>query len=272
MKQSIGIVLSGGGIRCVAHIGFLKALEQNGIFPTHVAASGTGAIVGALYAAGYKADDILDFFRKNSAVFQWSKMTIRKSGILDTDKYEDVLFPFLGYINFKQLKKQLFITATDVIDGTAKIFSSGNVVKPVLASSALPPVFSPVEIDNRLYMDGGVMNNFPTEPLKERCNKILGSFVASVRPIEQSDISNPIKLLHRANDLQQIAHAKNKFKQCDYVVQPKSLYKYGNFNASKIEEIYQIGYLTALAKMDKIITALSYLNTTFPISRSVMYQ
>lgn len=271
MKQSIGIVLSGGGIRCVAHIGFLKALEQNGIVPTHLAGSGTGAIVGALYAAGYKSDEILDFFRQNSTVFQWSKMSVRKSGILDTDKYKDVLFPYLGYITFKQLKKQLFVTATDVIDGTSKIFDTGDVIKPVLASSALPPVFSPVEIDNRLYMDGGVMNNFPTEPLLHRCNKVFGSFVASVRPIEKSDISNPIKLLHRANDLQQIAHAKHKFKDCDYVVQPKSLYKYGNFNASKIEDIYQIGYLTALAKIDEIINSLSYLNTS-SINKTLIYQ
>lgn len=271
MKQSIGVVLSGGGIRCVAHIGFLKALEQNKIFPTHLAGSGTGAIVGALYAAGYKPDDILEFFRKNSAIFQWSKMTIRKAGLLDTDKYHDILFDTLGYVTFEQLQKQLFITATDVIDGTGRIFHSGDLIKPVLASSALPPVFSPVEIDNKLYMDGGVMNNFPVEPLLNKCNNILGSFVASVRPIEKSDVSNSIKLLHRANDLHQIAHAKMKFKDCGYVLQPKSLYKYGNFNAGKLEEIYQIGYLTALAKMDKISEAVSLINTT-NLNRAVMYQ
>ncbi|MFK7951072.1 MAG: patatin-like phospholipase family protein [Saprospiraceae bacterium] len=271
MKQSIGVVLSGGGVRCVAHIGFLKALEQNGIFPTHLAGSGTGSIVGALYAAGYKPDDILEFFRENTAVFQWSKMTIRKAGILDTDKYYNVLFDMLGYVTFEQLKKQLFVTATDLVNGVSRIFQSGEVVKPILASSALPPVFSPVEIDNQLYMDGSVMNNFPVEPLLKTCNKVLGSFVAAVRPIEKTDISNSIKLLHRANDLQQIAHAKAKFKDCDYVVQPKSLYKYGNFNANKIEEIYQIGYLTALAKMDKIIEATSFINTS-SLNKQMIFQ
>lgn len=271
MKQSIGIVLSGGGIRCVAHIGFLKALEQNGITPTHLAGSGTGAIVAALYAAGYKPDDILEFFRTNSSVFQWSKMTVRKPGILDTDKYHDVLFKNLGYVTFEQLEKQLFITATDVIDGSSRLFDSGDLIKPVLASSALPPVFSPVEIDDKLYMDGGVMNNFPVEPLVNKCTKILGSFATSVRPIEKSDISNPIKLLHRANDLHQIASAKTKFKYCDYVLQPKTLYKYGNFNAKRIEEIYQIGYLKAISKMDKIENALSFLNTS-SMNKKVMYQ
>lgn len=271
MKQSIGVVLSGGGIRCVAHIGLLKALEQNEIYPTHIAGSGTGAIVGALYAAGYKPDDILDFFRKNSAVFQWSKMTIRKTGILDTDKYYNILFEMLGYVTFEQLKKQLFVTATDLVNGSGRIFQSGEVIKPVLASSALPPVFSPVEIDGELYMDGSVMNKFPVEPLLKKCNNILGSFVAAVRPIDKSDISNSIKLLHRANDLQQIAHAKAKFDECDYVVQPKSLYKYGNFNASKIEEIYQIGYLTALAKMDKIVAATSLINTNH-LKKRVIFQ
>jgi NTE family protein len=271
MKQSTGIVLSGGGIRCVAHIGFLKALEQNGIFPTHIAGTGTGAIVGALYAAGYHPDEILEFFQKNSVVFQWSKMTIKKSGILDTDKYHGILFPYLGYITFEQLPKQLFVTATNVLQGLGHLFEKGEVIKPVLASSALPPVFSPVEINKELYMDGSVMNNFPVEPLSSRCDKILGSFVTSVRPIEKTDVSNPIKLLHRANDLRHIAQAKDKFSYCDYVVEPKSLYKYGNFNANKIEEIYQIGYLTALAKMENIIEALSLLNTA-SVNKKVRFQ
>ena len=157
------------------------------------------------------------------------------------------------------------------MEGSSRLFEAGEVIQPVLASSALPPVFSPVEIDERLYMDGSVMNNFPVEPLLARCHKVLGSFVAAVRPIEKSDVSNPIKLLHRSNDLHQIANAKGKFTSCDYVVQPKSLYKYGNFNANKIEEIYQIGYLTALTKMDEIIQALSYLNTA-SISKNVIRQ
>ncbi|MFT5833504.1 MAG: NTE family protein [Cognaticolwellia sp.] len=271
MKQSTGVVLSGGGIRCVAHIGLLKALEQNNIFPTHIAGTGTGAVVGALYSAGYNPDEILEFFRNNSSVFQWSKMTIKKPGILDTDKYQSILFPYLGYITFDQLSKQLFITATNVLEGSAHLFEKGEVIKPVLASSALPPVFSPVEIDDKLYMDGSVMNNFPVEPLLARCNKVIGSFVTSVRPIEKSDVSNPIKLLHRANDLRHVAQAKDKFSLCDYVIEPKSLYKYGNFNANKIEEIYQIGYLTALAKMDKIIDSLSLLNTA-SVNKKVRYQ
>ena len=271
MKQSLGVVLSGGGIRCVAHIGFLKALEQNGIFPTHIAGSGTGAIVGALYAAGYNPDDILEFFRNNKAGFQWSKMTIRKTGILNTDKYYNILFDKLGYVTFGQLKKQLFVTATDLVNGVSRIFESGEVIKPVLASSALPPVFTPVEIENQLYIDGSVMNNFPVDPLLKHCNKIIGSFVTAVRPIEKTDISNSIKLLHRANDLQQISHSKMKFKDCDYVVQPKSLYKYGNFNAGKIEEIYQIGYLTALAKMEEITKITSLMNTS-SLNKQVVFQ
>lgn len=257
MKEQVGIVLSGGGIRSVAHIGFLKALEQNGIFVSHITGSGSGAMVGALYAAGYSPDEILEFFQKNSQVFHWSKMTITKTGILDTDKYESVLFPYLGYITFEQLKKKLYITATDVLEGKSHIFEHGELIKTVLASTALPPVFSPVEIGDRLFIAGSVMNNFPVEPLFNQCHKIIGNFVSAVRPIEKTDISNSIKLLHRSNDLHRISEAKKKFRQCDYVVEPKSLYKYGNFNTDKIDEIYQIGYLTALDQMDAIIEKLS---------------
>ena len=145
-------------MHCYILFTFITQLTNFNQNAPHLISFLLGAIVGALYTAGYKPDDILDFFRKNASVFQWSKMTIRKPGLLDTDKYHDVLFEKLGYITFEQLDKQLFVTATDVIDGTGRIFEKGDVIKPVLASSALPPVFSPVEIEDKLYMDGGVMN------------------------------------------------------------------------------------------------------------------
>ena len=89
--MKIGLVLSGGGMRGAAHIGAIKALEEHGIYPTHIAGTSAGAIVGALYASGYNWDDILRFF-KSISILDITKYAIRKPGILDADKFQNLFF------------------------------------------------------------------------------------------------------------------------------------------------------------------------------------
>ena len=85
-NQNYGLVLSGGGVRGMAHIGAIKALEKHGIFPTCIAGASAGAIVGAFYAAGYACEEILAFFHSTS-LFSINKYAYRKPGLLDTDKF-----------------------------------------------------------------------------------------------------------------------------------------------------------------------------------------
>ena len=114
-----GLVLSGGGIRGVAHIGVIKALEEHGIYATHISGTSAGAIVGALYAGGVKWEDILEFF-KVIPIFHANRFARKKPGFLDTEKFYDEFKKFFPQDSFESLPKELFITATDIIKGELK--------------------------------------------------------------------------------------------------------------------------------------------------------
>ena len=99
--KTIGLVFSGGGVRGAAHAGILKALEENGIQPDILSGSSAGALAGALYAANFKPEDILRFFKENSNVLRWQNFSRTKPGILDTEKYATIFEPWLKEHTFE---------------------------------------------------------------------------------------------------------------------------------------------------------------------------
>lgn len=240
-ENGIGLVLSGGGIRGVAHIGVIRALEESGIIPTHVSGSSAGAIIGALYAAGLSWQDMLAFMH-NTKIFSFSNYAIGKPGIIDTNKFQPLLAIHLPHDRFESLTKKLFVTASDMINGRAQVFAAGALVRPLLASMAVPGVFSPVMIDDVLYADGGITDNFPIGPLHESCSKIIGVCVNPLATATVSDLSSSYALLHRAVVMERANAPLAKFKQCDVFINPQGLVDYGMFSMSHIDEIFEIGY------------------------------
>ncbi len=252
-KPEIGLALSGGGVRGAAHAGVFKALEEHGAEVTQVSGSSAGAMAGALYAAGYKPEEVLDFFKTNAHnIFHWRNFARSKPGILDSDKYAELFEPWLKDHTFESLPRKLHICVTDVLNGEPHFFSYGELVRPILASAAMPGVFSPVEIGEHLYIDGGTMNNFPVDPLTETCDVVLGSFVSRKKKLQKEELGSTLQVLNRANDLSFIAVALEKLKFCDLTFAPPQLWQYSVFDAKKVEEIYQIGYEHACRQMDSL--------------------
>jgi len=243
--MNIGLVLSGGGMRGAAHIGAIKALEEHGIYPTHVAGTSAGAIVGALYASGYKWDDILKFF-KSTSVLDFTKYAIRKPGLLDADKFYNSFKKYFPEDNFSILKKDLQITATNILNGDLVVFNKGELIKPILASAAFPGVFSPVKINNSYYVDGGTLNNFPVELLKKQCDKIIGIYVNALDTIDIKELKHSHHVAERAFKLKSVKEDYVKFKKCDLLVCPKGLDKYGTFDKKNLKHIFDSGYNTTI--------------------------
>lgn len=252
----IGVVLSGGGVKGMAHLGAMKALNEHGIKPEIFSGSSVGAIVGAFLAANYSPSDILEFFKSNKTIFRWQHFSMRKPGLLDAEKYQEMFDPWLEGTTFESLERPLFICATDVLNGHYQVFSTGDLVRPLLASAAVPGFFTPVEIEGEWFVDGGVMNNFPVEPLVNRCSAIIGSYVSPVRRLQKSEITHSIKLWQRATDLSFAAASVHKFPDCHYVLYPQELWKYNIFDTGKLDEIFQVGYQFAIDHMDSIRKAL----------------
>ena len=263
MAKEIGLVLSGGGVRALAHIGLIKVLLENNIVPTRISGTSAGALVAALYAAGYTPDEMLLFF-KQTPLLKLSLYAINKPGIMDSDKYTLYFKDFFPDDSFESLKYPLTVTATNLINGKLDFFSSGELIKPLIASSALPPIFSPIEINGSLYSDGGVLNNFPIEPLKNKCDTIIGSFVNPLTAIKKSEINSSIKLLYRVYHIGLDGNNMRKFNKCAYVFLPPNMKNIGVLDSNAIKKAYLMGYEHAKSECDKILASIQYksLNNT----------
>ena len=251
--KSIGLVLSGGGVRGMAHIGLIKAMREHQIEAKVVAGTSIGALVGALYANDNSVEDMLKFF-KETPLFQYSFFAINKPGFIDTERYFSIFKHFFPENNFKSLKRPLFVVATDLLKGTEKVFYEGELIKPLLASAALPPVFSPVTIDDVLYADGGIMNNFPKEYVHHITDYTIGSNVSITVPLEKKDLRNSFQLTARVTSL--MIHASNheKMMECDLFIEPSELETIGVLDKKGIENAFNIGYEHGSRALEKLLT------------------
>ena len=254
-KTTLGLVLSGGGARGIAHIGVIDALRSHGLEPDCIAGSSSGAIVGALAAAGHSTETMLEFFQKASP-FRLSVVTVRKAGILDTAKVVERFREYFPDDSFEALKIRLFLTATEIINARLAIFESGPLIPAILASCSMPMVFTPTEINGRWYVDGGVINNFPIEPLRGRCDAVVGHYASPLRSIKHSDLSGVLAVSERALEVGMHFSSKQKFHECDVMLKCPELNQYSLFDTKHHREIFEAGKRTTLAAMDSIKQAL----------------
>jgi predicted acylesterase/phospholipase RssA len=155
-----GLVLSGGGARGFAHLGVIKALEEVDIIPSIISGTSAGAIVAAFYAAGYNPEEIIEIALQGN-FFSFSNLLLNKSGLFNMQSFERIYKAHFKQNLIEKLPIPICITATDIIKGKPKYFTSGSISKALLASSCLPMVFEPIKYNDTLYLDGGILNNLP---------------------------------------------------------------------------------------------------------------
>ncbi len=240
-QQIYGLVLSGGGVRGAAHLGLIKALEEQGISPSYISGSSMGAIAGAFYAAGYTYNDTLEFLNQTD-MFSYQHFTLSKPGLIDTDSFYGTFKEYFPEDNFEALKTKLFICATDMVKGKSEYFNQGPLIRAIFASAAFPGMLSPVVIDDNMYADGGIANNFPVEPLLEHCDKIIGSYVNPLKEVSAGELDSATAILERSYDIVRNSITEQKFPHCDLLIVPPTLEKYGTFSMSQIDEVFEIGY------------------------------
>jgi NTE family protein len=253
MNKKIGVVLSGGGAKGVAHIGFLQALNEFGIKPEYISGCSSGAIVACLYAAGCNTKQMLDFFFTNANIFSLYKVSARKAGIFDSEKYVSTLDPLIINDSFEELKYKLIVNATDILKGEPVYFSEGGDLKrKVIASAAVPGIFTPVEIDGSIFIDGATMDNFPVQPLLGKDLTIFGSFISMHNVVSLREMSNTLRLANRAGQLAFNSGSLRQLQFCDHLIAPKSLNKYSIFDTKKLNKIYETGYKETYEYLSKM--------------------
>jgi len=162
----LGVAFGGGSALGFAHLGVLKALEENDIAIDFISGTSSGAIIGALYAFGISFKDI----EQEADKLDWKKLAKihpSKMGITTNKAIREVLERHIGKnADIADANIPLAIVTTDIENGSKVVFKSGNVIDVVLASSCLPGLFSPIEIEGLMLVDGGIVENVPISPLK----------------------------------------------------------------------------------------------------------
>lgn len=242
--KQIGLTLSGGGTKGLAHAGVLKYLDENDLRPSQIAGSSAGAIIGALYAWGKTPAEILEFF-KSIYFFHWRHFTLKKPGLIDSHSFQPYFRAIFGEATIGDLPIDVHITATDMVQGKLKVFGpETKITDAVLASAAVPGMLCPYEIDRHYYSDGGILNHFPADLLQGRCDHLIGVYVSPVQDIEAKDLSSIKSVMSRALELLTASSNTRKFNLCDRVIVPEGLWKFSTFetNKAKMDSIYASGY------------------------------
>lgn len=251
-SKSIGLVLSGGGVRGMAHIGVIKAMQEFGLEATVVAGSSVGALVGALYSADKPIEDMLHFF-KDTPLFKYNYFAVAKPGLINTERFISTFQQYFPEDSFEALKKDLHVVATNLEQGEEVFINKGELIRPLLASAALPPVFSPIEYNGALHADGGIMNNFPSEPILSRVEYVIGSNVSLVSKLEKKHLNNSFQLTGRVTGLMIYAINREKINNCNLIIEPQELENIGILDRRGIEKAYAIGYETAVRTFEKVL-------------------
>ncbi|WP_100613496.1 patatin-like phospholipase family protein [Confluentibacter citreus] len=278
----VGLVLSGGGAKGLAHIGVLKVIDSLGVKIDYIAGTSMGAIVGALYASGYSGkqidsifnsvnfDDILndnlpraartfyerDNYEKYAINLPFNKFKIKLPSALSRGQNTYGLLSRLTlHVNtindFSELPIPFFCIATNIETGKAVVLDKGNLSQAVVASGAFPSLFQPVIIDDQVLVDGGVVNNYPIDELREKgIDVIIGVDVQDGLMSREKLTSAPDVLL-QINNFRTINDMKVKANKTDIYIKP-DISNFSVVSFSELNKIIEMGTKATLNHLESL--------------------
>lgn len=239
--KKVGITLSGGGARGIAHIGVLQALQEHGIHPDMLVGCSAGSIVGSLYAAGASTQTMLELIQDNS-VWKMINLSLPNRGLTKLTYLRERLADLIGTDDFAALQKPLYIAISNLNTGKIEVRHRGELFSVVQASCSIPLVFQPVEIDGDLYVDGGLLCNMPVQPIRDQVDFVIGVNVMPRVRAGSSSVNSIMGVAMRCFEMAIWANSHSEAKKCDLFIEPKQINRYHLFQFNKHEELYQIGY------------------------------
>jgi len=255
-QPTIGIALGAGGAKGIAHIPMLEALDEMGITPHRIAGCSIGAVIGALYASGLSAAEIKDkiarlaITRSDTVRGVFSDKKIRKWwGMLDSDfrgsgliKAESIMAALCedrSCENFEELAIPFSVVATDFWECQSVVLDSGPLKPAVQASMALPGIFTPVELDGRVLIDGGTMNPVPYDLLLDSCDIVVAVDINSGSPAEPGSVPGYFNNLFGSIQIMQqaIVQQELEVRRPDIYIKPE-LSDFRTLHFYKVDKIY----------------------------------
>jgi NTE family protein len=270
-RPKIGLTLSGGGAKGLAHIGILKAIDSAGLSIDYITGTSMGSIIGSLYACGYSADSIeriarkidwdlmlsnqsslrnitmeeKDEYGKYDLELPWVNHFFRlNTGVLEGQelwlKFSELLFSAHQVKDFSQLPIPFKCVATDLSTGEAVLLDSGELVSAIRASMAIPSVFTAVNYDGKLLVDGGVVRNFPVRDVRDMGARIVIGSNVSQGLLSANKVNNALQVLLQVAFFREAEDTKLEVPLCDiYVQTPLEKFSMGSFSSA--DQIIEAG-------------------------------
>ena len=260
--KKIGLTLGGGGAKGFAHIPILEVFDELGIKPYCITGTSIGAIMGALYASGHSAREIAemieqliiapqkaslkDMFR-NKDLFKFLELVdphlgLKPKGLIKGDKLLNFLYQQMEVDSFEGLQIPLKVVATDFWRSEQVVFDTGDILPAIRASMAIPYVFTPVVYEERILVDGGLMNNVPHDLLSPKCDIRIAVDIMGNRSTPKTKIPSPMDAMFNTYDVMMDAMSKEKLANhpVDIYLQPP-LMDIEMLDFHKAETIYEQG-------------------------------
>ncbi|MGB3617164.1 MAG: patatin-like phospholipase family protein [Catalinimonas sp.] len=249
--MKVGLALSGGGARGFAHLGVLQALVEKGVGVSMISGTSAGAMAGVFYAAGLAPPDILRIFTETSFI-RSLRLATNLRGILRVGILERILLDHMPVRTFEALNFPVIVSATNLTLGRTVYFSEGDLIRPVLASSCIPGLFAPVDMNGQAMIDGGLLNNMPVEPLIGHTDHIIGVHT-NAYPVDPQ-ITSLRSTIERSFQLALSTNVMERMRLCHQVIEPSALSRFTVFDMKRAADIYEIGYDYAMATSFESIT------------------
>ena len=281
-EPSVGLVLSGGGAKGLAHIGVLKVLEEAGVKVDYIGGTSMGAIIGALYASGYTANQLDSIFQETNFNILIQDELPRSAKTFyekrDAEKYA-ITLPFDNFSisfpsalsrgqniynlmskltlhikdkqDFSKMPIPFFAVATDVETGEEVILDSGYLPQAISASAAIPTLFSPVLVNGRLLTDGGVANNYPVEELRKRGVDIVIGVDVQDTLAQREELKSIFEILTQISNFRTIKDMRGKIKKTDVYIDP-DISSYDVMSFDRGAEIIEAGVEAGRDKIEQL--------------------
>jgi len=304
VRPKIGLVLSGGGAKGLAHIGVLKVLEEAGIRPDYIAGTSMGGIVGGLYAIGYSADSLEKIANRTKWSYYLSDDIPRRAitleekedydrfilsipisekgieipgGVINGQNIENLLSqlcsPVYNIRDFSDFQIPFVCSATDIETGKEVVFRNGYLPHALRATMSIPSIFDPIELNGKLLVDGGLINNFPADRLKEMGAEIIIGVDVGFQSYSKDQLNSMFRIIEQALFFYGESNQTRNRQLCDIVITPSlNDFNAGSFNST--DTIIALGEIAArkqFAQIKALADSLRDLDPTFGVRKNATF-
>ncbi len=260
MSKKLGFALGAGGSRGVAHIGFLKAMEENGIKPDYIAGTSMGSVVGACYSLGMSPDEMIVEVEKLkfSEIFDLSFNPVKNGALLRAKKMRKKLELYLKGHTFGDTQIPFNAVATDLVTGKKVVLHGRDkLLDGVVASSSIPGVFKPVKKGHKLLVDGGITCRVPIDEVRKMGAEVVVAVDVLGQVRESNKSYNMFTVCLRIVDIldSQLTNHRRKIQKPDLFLEP-DLGDMSQYKFKDLRKAYEIGYELGKANAEKILELL----------------